>query len=348
MNNREKATLIWLAIALAAAMTQREIRESLWACVKAFASLKLIGPLLMFGGWTVALVALAHSVGLWDADVRNDTVTWFITAGVALFFSLHKATERGFFRKAARRAIAVTAFVEGFANLEVFGLAVELMFLPLMFLLGGMLVVSESEDQFAPVRKMLNGLITVIGAVVLVYVLVHLAADFDASHTLRALALPVWLTVGSVPIAYAMALAAEYEQAFMRIGFHADDSVQRRRAKRALLRAANVRLSELAGFAGHWIGDLTSSESDAEARTLMHRWRSTWRAERHAERMRDAREYMKEWLTQTDPVLAEIHLDLLRRAWERLDEAQRDGLRDEGARLASSGAASEELATLPA
>jgi hypothetical protein len=346
VNNREKATLIWLAIALAAALTQAEIRESLWACVKAFASIKIVGPLLALAGWTIGLVVIAHSVGLWEADVRNDTVYWFLTIGLAFVFSLKKVTEGGFFRKTTRRALALTAFVEGFSNLAVFGLALELVLLPFVTFLAVLLVVSESKEEYAPVRRLLNGLLTIVGVCVLVYVAVRVAGDFDASHTLRALALPVWLTIGSVPFVYVFAVLVGYEQAFMRIDLHTDDPTHSRRAKRALLRAANLRAAEVGGFTRHWISDLASAESTADARAVMRRWRKTWRTELHAERIEDARAYMEEWLTQDEPALAEIHADALRRSWDRLDHEQRATLKAERLRVAPRTVA-DDLRALP-
>jgi hypothetical protein len=346
VNNREKATLIWVGIALAAALMNREIRGSLWNVVKAFASLKIVGPLAAFGGWTVGLAALAHSVGLWGADVRNDTIVWFLAVGMAFFFSLSQATEDGFFRKTARRAVAVTLFVEAFANLEVFGLWVELALLPIVAFLTAMAALSEGKKESAPARQLVNGLLTVVAVCILLYVLVRLARDFDPGHTLRALALPVWLTIGSLPFVYAFALLAEYEQAFLRIDFHTDDPSNRRRAKRALLRAANVLASELGGFSGHWIGELASAPSDADARAVMARWRETWRSQQRASRMSSARAFMREWLTQTDPKLAQLHADTLRRSWERLDREQRETLKAEGLRLAPREAA-DAVRSLP-
>jgi hypothetical protein len=340
------ATLIWLGIALVAALTSRDIRGSLWACIRAFASPKIVVPLLLFAGWTVGLVMLAHTAGLWEADVRSDTVVWFVTAGVALFFSLDRATEGGFFRRTARRAVAIAALVEGFVNLEVFGLGAELGFLPVMALLGGMLVVSEGKAEYAPTRSFLNGLLSIIGACVLAYVLVRLATHFDTGHTARALALPIWLTFGSIPFVYAFALLAEYEQAFMRIDFHADDPSRRRRAKRALLRTATLQVTELGGFTGHWIGDLASAESDEAARLVTQQWRAGWRAEQRSERLDDAREYMSGWLAQTAPAHREIYGDTLRESWEGLDSDQRATLKAGGLRRASRRFA-DEIRALP-
>jgi hypothetical protein len=79
---------------------------------------------------------------------------------------------------------------------------------------------------------------------------------------------------------------------------------------------------------------LASAESDEAARAVMQRWRATWRAEPHSERLRDAREYINEWLTATEPARRDLCADTLRRSWERLDNDQRAALKAEGLRRA--------------
>jgi hypothetical protein len=81
VNNRDTATLIWLAIALAASLLKHDIRHSLWEVVKAFITPKVIGPVLALAAWTLGLSALGHTLGLWERDARSDAVVWFITVG---------------------------------------------------------------------------------------------------------------------------------------------------------------------------------------------------------------------------------------------------------------------------
>lgn len=346
VSNREKATLIWLGIVLVAGLANAEIRRSLWEVVKAFANPKIVVALLVFGGWTVGLAAGLHAIGLWEQQERHDTAVWFATAGVAFFASLTKVTQDGFVRATLRRTVGATVFVEGFANLAVFPLALELALLPLLVLVSGTLAVSETKEEYAPARRVLNGLLTAIGFCVLIYVAVRLAGDFDAAHTVRALALPVWLTVGSLPLVYVLGVIAEYELAFIRINLRTDEPSRRHRAKRALVRAARLSASELEGFAGHWIPDLVGVDSSDEARALMRRWRTMWRDERRTSRMTDARASMRTWLTEADPTLVEMHAGWLRRAWERLDGEQRAALKSEGLKLSPRGLA-DDVRALP-
>jgi hypothetical protein len=156
--------------------------------------------------------------------------------------------------------------------------------------------------------------------------------------------LPVWLTIGVMPLIYVVGLWSAYEQAFVRIGFATDDPASWRRAKRALMGAAKWRAADVGGFAGHWIHDLADAESSEAARVVMQRFRASWRSERHAERMSNARANLDLWLDESDETLAEIHWDALRRSWERLNPNQRATLRDEASRLSRGN---DALRTLP-
>lgn len=102
MNDREIATLIWLGIGLALAVANSDLRASIWEIVKAAVHPKLLGSVLAFAGWIVALVVFAYAVGLWESDVLTDTVAWFVTVGLGLLFSLKKVTEDGFWRTTLR------------------------------------------------------------------------------------------------------------------------------------------------------------------------------------------------------------------------------------------------------
>jgi hypothetical protein len=347
VNNREIATLVWLGIALALALRNSEIRRALWGLLRVAADPKLFAPTAGFAVWIGGLIVLAHRGGLWETDVRNDTVAWFLTVGLGLLFALRKVREEGFFRKAIRRALGLTVFVEAFMNLGVLPLPAELALLPLITIFALVSAFSEGNTEYGPAHAFANGVLAVIGACGFVYVVVQLVGDFDATHTARALALPVWLTLGSLPFVYAFGLVAEYEQAFNRIDLHTDDSAKRRRAKWALTQAAHVRASELGGFAVHWISDLVAAESSEHARAIARRWRKGWRAEEHAQRLSDARVYMEEWLTQTDPTLQDMWADSVHRTWDRLDSGQRAALKAEALGQASSAAMAAEVRSLP-
>src|SRR5690242_7556124 len=100
---------------------------------------------------------------------------------------------------------------------------------------------SENDATTALVHRLVKRLLMTVGVGLMAYVAVRLVMDFDTAKTGRSLALPVWLTLGVLPLIYCVGLWTAYEQAFIRIDLQTDDPAGRRRAKLALLRTAHVR-----------------------------------------------------------------------------------------------------------
>jgi len=323
------------------------VRAAYWQVVKAFFQPKVVGPVIALAGWTVGLAALADTVGLWRQDVLSDTVVWFLTVGMAFYFSLDKVTEDGWIGRTVRRAVGVAVFVEVFVNLRVFSLPVELVLVPVLTFLVVLGAYSKDKDEYRAAYRLVSFVMGVVGVIFAVYVVASLIDDPKPGETMRKLLLPVWMTIGVIPLIYLVGLWSAYEQAFLRIGIQTDDPANRRTAKRAFARAVKWRAADAGGFSGHWIYDLAHAESSQAAREVMRRFRASWRSERHAERLTNARANLHLWLDETDETLTEIHWDALRRSWERLDRAQRAELREEAARLAPGNGALDALRALP-
>ncbi len=330
MNPREIASVVWLGGFLLWSATRRDVRAAYWQVFTAFVHPKVVGPVIVLAGWTVGLAALAHTIDLWKLDVLSDTVVWFVTVGMAFYFTLDKVAEDGWFRRTARRTVGIAVFVEVFANLRVFSLPIELVLVPAVAFLAAMAAYSEGKPEFEPVHRLITALMSFVGLVFVVYVCVSLADDPKMGETTRKLLLPVWLTIAAMPLIYLVGLWSSYEQAFVRIAFQAeDDPASRRRAKRAFLRSVKWRAADVGGFAGHWIYDLAHAESAQDARAVMERFRASWRAERESERLSTARDDLDLWINESDETLAALHADAMRRSWERLDSGQRAQIRDD-------------------
>lgn len=199
---------------------------------------------------------------------------------MTLFFSLETTAREGFFRRAARRSVKAAVFVEAFANLVVLPLSVELVLVPVLTFVTLLAVFSERDEGYAPVHRVMSGVLSLIGTALFVYVTVSLATDFNEGHTLRALALPVWLSLGSLPFIYGVGLWSAYQQASIRINFATDHPAERRRVRRALLRVAKIRAADVAALYGGSIHDVAAADSPAEARARIRRYLDSVRAER--------------------------------------------------------------------
>jgi hypothetical protein len=277
LNNRELVVLIWLGIGLVFVLVNSGTRQALWRVVVAFRHPVLLVSIAALVAYVAVLVWMAAQVGIWKDDVFNDTVIWFLTAGLVLWANTNRVAEQShFIRRTFTQAVAVTVFIEGFVNLYVFALPIEFFFFTSLLFITLVAAVAESDEQFAAVAKLANGLLAAIGLVLIAFVLVELATGFgsvDWPHVGRLVFLPVWLTIGVLPAIYALRLYAAYDSAFRRIGFFAEKAGQgkraRRRAKLALLVETHMRARAIGDFSGLAARRLVLASSFKEAREIV-------------------------------------------------------------------------------
>ena len=214
MNAREIASVVWLGGFLTwAAATMPDARAAFLQVVKAFVQPKVVGPVIVLAAWTAGLCALASTVGLWMTDVLSDTAVWFLTVGMAFYFSLDKVAEDGWIGRTIRRAVGTAVFVEAFVNLRVFSLPVELVLVPVVTFIVLLGVVAERDDEHRAVHRLVQGVLAIIGVLFVVYVVVSLIGDPKPGETSRKLLLPVWLTISAMPLIYLVGLWSAYELA---------------------------------------------------------------------------------------------------------------------------------------
>jgi hypothetical protein len=103
LNNREWATVIWLAIGLIWMLTRADVRAMLGSLVRNLFQRKLFACLLMLAAYVVGLVLLGREIGLWTSDLIAATVVWFVASAMVLFLkSTRVSEETGFMRHTFR------------------------------------------------------------------------------------------------------------------------------------------------------------------------------------------------------------------------------------------------------
>jgi hypothetical protein len=95
-------------------------------------------------------------------------------------------------------------------------------------------------------------------------------ASLDKTELLLSFALPIWLTLASLPFVFLFSLYATYETTFVRIDLAAnEDKNARRRAKAALIASFHLRNRALYAFTGKAPGELANATSWGEARRII-------------------------------------------------------------------------------
>jgi hypothetical protein len=281
LNNRELAAVIWLLVPLVLVLLIRDVRRAVPGLLRAALTPKIVVPVVVMLAYVTGLVLVMKHLGLWSTDLTKDMIVWVLGPALVLFARAGPAgaTEH-FFRRAVFDTIKFTVFVEFYLNLFVFGLWVELALVPMvtvLILLATFADTSPAKEQYRPVTALTDRLVVLIGLGLATYVTAHLVRDWppsDAGHDLRALALPVYMTVGLLPYLYALSLWATYEVTSLRVDFATQDPHARRQAKMALITVLNVRVHLVGRFDYPWLRQLANAASPIEARNIVRRFKA--------------------------------------------------------------------------
>jgi hypothetical protein len=126
-------------------------------------------------------------------------------------------------------------------------------------------------------------LLTIVGLLLFVGSAAYVVGNWetiDRTQVALTFALPIWLTIATLPFIFLFSLLANYETMFVRIGFFSKDNPNaRRRAKLALLTTYGFRNRELRRFAGAGPQELARAENWREARRILALYRAQARLE---------------------------------------------------------------------
>lgn len=278
LNNREWATLVWLAIGVTWVLSRKDMRPLVANVVRTAIHPLLLIPAVVLWGWTALVVLAAFRLHLWTGDLFKDTVIWLIGPALGLYFSVTKLSKDPlFFRRMARDTVRYTVLIEFYVNLRVFSLPVELLLLPTITFLALLAVVAGTDKKYRPVKTLLDYLMFFAGMALLVFVTVTLVNSLhgeDFGHDARDLALPVWLTIGALPYLHALSLFTGYQSAFVRVDWWMKgDKKAARRAKLALVLELNARTHLVHQFGGRWLTELAEARTSADAHEVVRRYR---------------------------------------------------------------------------
>ncbi len=249
LNSREQATVIWAVIFLVWAMRQEGVRSSLAMVVRAALQWKLVALWVAMSAYVALLTVLLFRLHLWGYPLLKDTLFWMVGAAAVELMNYSAMEKPGYFRKLMGDALKLTVVIQFIVGMYCFSLWAELVLVPLLGMLAGMSVVADSSPQYRPAKTLTDFLLGALGLLIAgnaVYHAVAGASSLASATSLRALALPAFLTVGFIPFSYAFALIANYESLFVRLRLlMRDDEALCRFAKSRILTLCHINLRRL-------------------------------------------------------------------------------------------------------
>ena len=208
------------------AISQKAVRKSFANVLKALAARIILISLTVMLAYMALIVYLLYLSQIWKIGNLKDTVYWLFGSGFVFYLTINQIRKEGYIRKAVIDSLKVVVLIEFIVNLYVFNIWVELIFVPVLFLLGGLLGYASVYEKFKQVESFLTALLAIVGFSILVFVAVSIIHDiqgFFSLDNLRDFLIPILLTIGFVPFLYVCGLYSLYDSIFRRIGVFAEN-----------------------------------------------------------------------------------------------------------------------------
>ena len=220
-NNREKSIAIWLLIFLIWLFWQKNIRKSILEIFKNLFHPKLFLVLLALSSYIVGAIFLLSKIKLWEPALVKDVLFWFFGFAFITFLNLTQFSQQeDYFKKLLIDNLKFIVFVEFITNLYAFSLWLELILVPIIFIIAAMDSLANIKEEYASIRKTLDYILSGIGFMLIIFALfqiIHTYPEFVTAHNVRSFLLAPILTIIFTPFLYLLALYTTYENLFVRV-----------------------------------------------------------------------------------------------------------------------------------
>ena len=200
--------------------------------------------------YTAGIVFVLYQINFWNISLLKDTVVWFCFTAIVLCVNLVTSeTDQNLFRKVIVDTIKIVIIIEFIVNAYTFSLVVELVLIPVVTFIVILEVFAKTDEKNSSVAKLMNGLLIIIGIVILIFVISNVVSDyknFVSLDTLRKFLLPPLLTILFLPFIYFIVLFSTYEQLFVQLNLGYEKSKKLKRyAKREIIKHCLLSLKKV-------------------------------------------------------------------------------------------------------
>jgi hypothetical protein len=196
----------------------------------------------------------------------KDTVFYFLFSATVSMFKVNKISEdKHFFQEMLKDNLKLGILLEFLIGQYTFDLWVELLIVPVAVFLGGMQALTSTDAKYASVNKLINGIWSVTGAIVIYHVVDSLIQHFHdllSLDVLRQILLVPNLTVVFIPFLYVLSLRMVYEEQFVLLSFKLRDKQLLGFAKLQAIKEFNTDLYGLKRWVARW--NLSHPQTRAE------------------------------------------------------------------------------------
>lgn len=248
-NNRELASIIWLAIIGLLLQINKSTREASINLLKSFFEWKITSVILLALSYSAAIVWILWIFKFWDHALLKGTIIWFTGSGFFILMNLNKADkEKNFFKNILRDNLKLILILEFVINFHKFSLLAEMFILPALAFLAMLQVFAEKEERAKIVKTAIDWIFVIIAVTFFIISIRDITNDitgFANYSNLKSFLLPVILSISFIPFAYLIAVFMNYEILFVRLGFYLKNKSDLRFAKLRTIKKCGLQLSRI-------------------------------------------------------------------------------------------------------
>jgi hypothetical protein len=251
-STREISSIFWTLILVLWLITKDKIRISIWQVVKSLFSKRLILIIALSICYITLLLTFLYNIGFWDKALLKDSIFWFFTISLGMFFNVYKIENSNYFKDVFRDIIKWTIFLEFIINFYTFNLATELILMPVVMLLGATKAHAEAlpgnDKRNLQAINVLKNTLAAIGTIFIFYSLYKTITNSDDVFTagnLKSFLFTPILTILYLPFIYFLALFVQYQSLFAFLKITTKDIALAELIKKRVIRKAKFNLIRL-------------------------------------------------------------------------------------------------------
>ena len=228
LDNREIAMIIWVSIITIWLLCFKDLRVNIFDILKHLFASKLTYVFVLITGYTSLIYYIMYRVDYWEIGLLKEGFICLVTIGfwgVGTAISKVKTLKQSL-KSMAIESIKVATLIQFLTGFYVMSLPLELIIIPVVFILGGLQTVSsrqeETDTKFSLTTKLINWMISILGLSILGYSItqfINRPNELLTLLNLKELFLPIMMTFAYVPFLYFIGIYTSYESFYQRLKY---------------------------------------------------------------------------------------------------------------------------------
>lgn len=217
-STRELALLIWILVVFIFSLFSENVRDSYKRILKAL-ELSVLVIIMCMVVYVSSIIYVLTILKTYPVYPVKDILFWIFLVGFPALLKINKIRyEKDYYKKTIKISLKWTILLEFIIGLYTFNLAKELIIVPIAFLIGGMTVVAKRNAENERVYKLLYGLASICGLLLVIYIIREMYLDpyyILNINSLRLIFITPILTISFLPFIFILSVYIYYENRFV-------------------------------------------------------------------------------------------------------------------------------------